>query len=336
MISVIIIGYNNYFYLKNCLESLISQTASIEQIIYVDNNSIDNSVEFIETYYPQVKIIKSYVNLGYAKAANLGIDFSKGNFVLIMNPDMILNPDYIHNSLVSLKKNPKAAGVMGKIYKYDFSLNKKTKIIDTIGLVVLRGRQFLDNGAAIQDIGQFEKPMEIFGITGNCALFRKVALNDSKIYEEYFDEDFFMYKEDVDLCWRLRLLGWTFIYTPNAIAYHNRGTGVLSRVTLKGSITGRKQLDKIQKYYSLKNQQLMLLKNELSATFFRDFLSIASREIAIILWVFLFETIRFEVFFELFKQIPLILNKRKIIMKRKRVSSNEIMPWLRGRGLIRK
>lgn len=334
MITVIIIGYNTCLYLDDCLNSLLHQTAKIEEIIYIDNNSVDTSVKYVEMNFPMVKIIQNSSNFGYAKAANQGIELAKGDYIMILNPDMILEPAYLTNALLALEINAKTAAVGGKIYKYDCFLNDTPKIIDTTGLVALRSRRFLDIGAALNDNKTFERPAEIFGVSGNCPLFRKTALMDAKIGEEYFDEHFFMYKEDVDLCWRLRLFGWSFSYTPYAIGYHKRGTGVKNRMGLKNSVKTRKELNDFQKYYSFKNHQLMLLKNELWDSFIRDFIWIISREISIIFWVFLLEPNRFNLLIELCKQIKPILIKRSIIMKKKRISFKEIMPWFRGKTLI--
>jgi len=250
--TIIIIGYNTRSYLKTCLDSVYCQTTRDIEIIYIDNNSEDNSTEFIVEHYPKVKIVQNNSNTGYAKAANQGIELSQGDYVMILNPDVILEPDYTINSITALIKNPKAAAVCGKNYKYDFDQGKKTNIIDTVGLVAFRSRRFLDNGSGLIDNNQFEKPTEVFGVSGNCAIFRKTALEDAKMGGEYFDHDFYMYKEDVDMCWRLRLFGWTFIYTPDAIAHHKRGTGVKNRLTLKATIEGRVEMDDFQRFDSFK------------------------------------------------------------------------------------
>ena len=328
MITVVIIGYNNYWHLRKCLESVISQIDIRLEIIYIDNNSNDESVEYIDKNYPQVRIVENNKNLGYGKAANLGIDLAKYDYVLILNPDMILEPSYIRRAMAELLRHDKAAGVGGKIYKYDFMSEVRTNIIDTIGLISLKGRQFIDGGAGVVDKGQFEISMEIFGVSGNCVLFRKLALIDARIEDEYFDEMFFMYKEDVDICWRLRLLGWIFVYTPSAIAYHVRGTGVQDRTNILGIISARKKLNRAQKYYSFKNHQLLLVKNELIAASKKGLIYIAIREIAMLFWILIMEPYNLRVILELCKQLPLALGKREVIMKRKRILSDEIGPWL--------
>lgn len=333
MTTVIIIGHNSRLFLPTCLASVVSQEAPVAEIIYIDNHSADHSAEYITSRFPQVKVVTNETNVGFAKAANQGIALARSPFVLLLNPDMILDRTYLSEAMAVLEDVPKTAAVIGKIYKYDFIRNRTTKIIDTMGLVALRNRRFLDLGAAITDRGQFDLSQEIFGVPANCALFRKTALVDAQISGECFDEDFFMYKEDVDLSWRLRLLGWSFLYTPKAVAYHGRGTGVENRLTLRGTIAGRKGLNHLQKYYSLKNHHLMIFKNDLWPNLFKDLVVILLRELSLCFWLLVFEPKMLRAMSEVLAQLPNILSKRAVIMKRKRISHRDMQPWLRGKGL---
>jgi GT2 family glycosyltransferase len=335
MISVIIIGHNSCRYLEQSLPALVAQKRQISEIIYIDNNSDDFSINYIMKKYPPILIVKNEINTGFAKAANQGIELAKGEYILLLNPDVILGETYIENALSALINNSDAAAVNGKTLKYDFNISRKSNIIDTIGIVGLSGRRFLDNGAGIEDQNQFEKPMEIFGVSGHCPLFRKKALNDARIGNEIFDENFFMYKEDVDLCWRLRLFGWKFFYTPDAVAYHKRGTNVVKRQSLLESIKARQKLNKFQKYYSFKNHKLMLIKNEFMETLKKDFIKIIVKEFGTFVWTIIFEPLTLKAYLEFLVQLPSTLEKRSQIMKRVRIKPNEIYPWLNARNLIK-
>ena len=147
---------------------------------------------------------------------------------------------------------------------------------------------------------------------------------------ECFDEDFFMYKEDVDLCWRLRLLGWAFCYTPRAIAYHKRGTGIFARRGVMQSIRGRQTLNPMQQYYSFRNHRLMLVKNEYWATFLPDFFFIAIREAASLAWLLIREPGNAHVVFDVIRVLPRMIRKRRMLMQRRQVSARALLPWLRG------
>ena len=331
-VSGIVIGYQSRELLDTCLGALGRQSLSVDDVIFIDNCSGDGSVRFVREQYPDVRVIEHDSNLGYARAANEGIDASTGEYVLILNPDVILQEGYVAAAIKSLAADPSAAGVTGISYKYNFEGDQATDIIDSAGLIMMRNRRVIDRGAGKRDEGQYAVRTEVFGVSGHCPVFRRAALEDAKIGSEYFDEDFFMYKEDVDLCWRLRLFGWTFWYEPTAVVYHGRGTGVVDRKGILGSVKGRIQLSPFQRYHSYVNQRMMILKNELPATFLRDFAQISVSEIAALMWVLLREPETSKGILKILRNVPVVLRKRKEIMARKRVNANQIRPWIRGKA----
>ncbi|MBI4234712.1 glycosyltransferase family 2 protein, partial [Candidatus Peregrinibacteria bacterium] len=199
-------------------------------------------------------------------------------------------------------------------------------------LAAYKNRRIADDGQGMRDCGQFEKERFIFGISGACPLYRKEALEDVKIMGEYLDDDFFMYKEDVDISWRFLLYGWKSLYYPKAIAYHGRGTGIYKRFTIGEIFKNRKNLSRFQKHYSFKNQLLMERKNELPAGFLIDFFPIMLKKIFRPFYVLLHEPYLFKAYFAYFKQLPQILKKRKIIMKNKRINAREMGKWFRSKS----
>lgn len=309
-ISIIVVHYNTPQYLKSCLKSISAQTYKNIDVTVIDNNSENKGqVEFD---------IENKENLGYARAANQGIRLAlakKADYIAITNPDIIYTPAYFEELIPQIQKNPKIASITGKIYKYDFKNNKKTKIIDTTGLAMLKNRRFIDIGQGEQDKGQFETEKEIFGVSGACPLYRSKALKDTKILNEYFDEDFFMYKEDVDLAWRLQLYGWKSLYYPKAIAYHGRGTGTSLKSTTKQALKNRKTLTKFQKKHSFTNQKLMQTKNETFSSFTKNFFPIMLTKILTPFYITLKEPYLWGAYINYFKKLPKILKKRKIVMK---------------------
>jgi len=144
---------------------------------------------------------------------------------------------------------------------------------------------------------------------------------------EYFDEDFFAYKEDVDLAWRMRLYGWRAVYEPEAVGYHLRGAGEKAVKTPIAIVKGRRKISKFAKFYSFKNKRLMQIKNELPGLFFRHFCSIIINEIAAWGYVLFFETYTLKAIKSLIKEIPIARRKRKITMARKRVGAREMKKW---------
>src|SRR5204863_6092868 len=155
-----------------------------------------------------------------------------------LNPDTVLDPAFISELVLALDTRPDAASASGKLLRMD------GKTLDSTGIVMLREQRHLDRGADQPDTGQFEKFEEIFGPSGAAAMYRRKALDDAAIDGQYFDEDFFAYREDADLAWRCRLLGWTSIYVPTAVAQHRR------RVTPER----RGKLPEEINYHSVKNR----------------------------------------------------------------------------------
>ncbi|MFH1720649.1 MAG: glycosyltransferase family 2 protein [Patescibacteria group bacterium] len=324
MISIIIIHYKTKRLLKPCIEALLKQTYADKELIFIDNDSQDGSPEYMRENWPEVKVVANTFNTGYAGAGNQGIELSKGEYVFITNPDIILEPKYFEKAIARMEKDPGIAALTGKVVQYDFESGKATGLIDTTGLKITCGRRVVDRGQGEKDIGQYEKEEEVFGISGACPLYRREALEDAKICGEYLDNDFFMYKEDVDLSWRFQLFGWKCLYYPEITAYHGRGTGVFDRSDIRGVLKHRGELSKFQKYYSYKNQRLMQFKNETIGSFVRHFPWIIGKEIAHFGYMVFREPYLFKSMWAGMKQIPRILKKRKEIMKKRKDS---ILKW---------
>lgn len=333
-ISVVIIHYNTKHYLKTCLDSLFSQTYPNIKIFFIDNNSPDASWKEVmsENYptekYKNLEVIANDDNSGYSGAANQGVYLAKdADYILITNPDIIFEPDYFAKVLERMEKDKTVAAITGKIKKYDFEAKKQTNFIDTVGLFSFKNRRVIDDGQGLEDDGRFDKEKEVFGISGACPLYRKSALEDTKIGDEYLDNDFFMYKEDVDLSWRFQLFGWKCLYYPEAVAWHGRGTGVLKRFTHMEVAKNRSKLSDFQKFYGFRNQRLMQMKNEMWGTALRHPFAILAKEILILGYLILREPKLFKGYKDIFKKIPAMLKKRKYIMKHKKVTWQQMERW---------
>ncbi len=333
-ISIVIIHYNTPEYLETCIESILGQSYPNIEVIFIDNNSPDKTgLNFVKKKYEHLdnfKLIYNMKNLGYAKAANQGIKIGNdAKYIVITNPDIIYSKDYFTNCVERIKKDAKTASITGKVYKYDFDRKKKTDIIDTVGLFAYKNRRFIDDGQGLIDEGQFNEEADVFGVSGACPLYRKEALEDVKINNEYFDEDFFMYKEDVDLAWRLKIYGWKSLYYPKAIAYHGRGTGVHRRFFNKEILQVRERLSKFQKHYSFRNQYLMQAKNEFFSNFILDFFWIMSRKTLMFIYITFKEPYLWKSYFQYLKLLPKILKKRRVIMRNKKISAGKMRKYFK-------
>ena len=223
MVSTIIVNYNRKDLLRQCLDSLRDQSFKDTEIIVVDNASRDNSVDMINAFYPDVKLVRNVDNLLFCKAQNQGIDISNGDFILCLNSDVMLEKEYLKQALNSINSDVSIGMVSGKLLRMD----KKT--IDSTGLFLGRNRKAVERGYSETDKGEYDAPEYVFGVSGACAFLRKTMLREIKDKYGYFDERFGMYYEDLDLCWRANKRGWRAYYNPNAVAYHVRGgTAALS------------------------------------------------------------------------------------------------------------
>ena len=321
LVSINLLTYNAEKYIEDCLNSVFSQSYPYLEILIIDNNSTDNTVDYLKglTSKPELKIIFNQKNVGFAAGHNQGIKESQGEFILCLNQDVVLDKDFVKKAVEIFKKNNKLAAVQGKL------LRQRT--IDTTGLIILKNRRIINRGQGQIDQGQFGKIEEIFGADGAAPVYRRKALEDIKVNGEYFDQDFFCYKEDVDLAWRMRLYGWKAIYQPAAVAWHWRGSGDSATRTPWGIVKERRKISQFSKYLSFKNQRLMQIKNELTWLFFKHLPWIIAKEIAAWLYILLFERYTWSIVKSLFKQISRAWQKRKIIMNKKRIGNREMGRW---------
>ncbi|HEY5536760.1 MAG TPA: glycosyltransferase family 2 protein [Ignavibacteria bacterium] len=217
MISVVIPNYNGIEHLKDCFDSLRNQSYKDFQIILVDNNSSDNSIEFTKTNYPEIIILQQKENTGFAKAVNCGIKLSLKNnkikHILLLNNDIECDINFAKKMLAGFISDDVGSVTCKMLNFY------KRNIIDAAGDFIKRVGSPYARGHSEIDEGQYDKPEYVFGACAGAAIYRK------EIFEKigFFDEDFFAYYEDVDFSLRLQLTGFKCYYNPEAICYHKRG-----------------------------------------------------------------------------------------------------------------
>ncbi len=344
-VSINLLLYKPGIYLKPCLESVLRQSYQDFELLIIDNNSGDGTVDDVKktmtqaqnsgTALPTWRLIENKENLGFAAGHNLGIRESRGKLVFLLNQDIILDVDFLKNIVDAFNQNEKIGAIQGKLLRLSVADEQliKTDIIDNAGLVILKNRRIIARGQGQTNGGVFDKSEEIFGVDGAAPIYRRVALEDLKICLggecEYLDEDFFMYKEDVDLAWRLRLVGWQAYYAPTAIAWHARTAGDSAARNYFAIIRERLKIDKFAKYVAFKNQRLMQIKNEQPELLLKHFFWFLPKEVGSWVYVILFERYTWKAISDLFKQAPRAWQKRKIIMVRKRVSNKEMAGWFK-------
>ncbi len=219
MINIIIPNYNGLEHLKTCFESINLQSYREYKIILVDNNSTDESVKFTKETFPDSTVINLDKNYGFAKAVNEGIHLSlaasKCHYILLLNNDIELTPDFMETAVKTFQKTPEAAIVAVKMLNYF----RRDEIDDCGDFIKGKGGSPMARGHGEKDTGQYDKEEFIFGACAGAAFYRKEIFNSTGL----FDEDFFAYYEDIDFSFRAQLSGYKCFYQPKAVCYHKRG-----------------------------------------------------------------------------------------------------------------
>jgi GT2 family glycosyltransferase len=313
-VSVILVIYNANKYIKPVFDAILAQTYKNIEITAIINGNDDGSKEEIERNYPQVKIFAPGTNLGFAVANNFGIMNSEGEFIQLVNQDLILEPTYIEKIILAFE-DKRVGAATGKLLRYDFENNHKTNIIDSLGVNITSSGRARDIGQLQVDRGQFEQQMDVFGVSGAGPMYRRAALDEIKYCEnyrcEYFDEDFFMYWEDVDLSWRLHHCGYRNVYMPQAVAYHGRTAGQAAGGYLHvfKFVKHHSKLSKQVLRWNYKNHIFMYLKNTKWPS-----LWFIMREIAMLGYILVFEPSTLKVIPEMFRLWPKMKRKRSFIL----------------------
>jgi len=231
LVSVIIVNYNGKTYLEKCLESLMKINYNNYEIILVDNNSTDTSIEFVKNTYPSITIIKLNDNYGFAEPNNIGAKNAKGDYLLFLNNDTEVDPDFIDELVNVLKKDPKIAICQSLLLKPNGAVDSSGDFIDTLG-------------RAYSSKNKVNEVKKILSARGASMMVRKDSFWDLG----GFDKKFFASFEDVDLGWRAWIWGYKIVLVPNSIVYH------------KGGQTVKKQLSDVR-FHGVKNSLVIRLTN---------------------------------------------------------------------------
>ncbi|MBU1131157.1 glycosyltransferase family 2 protein [Patescibacteria group bacterium] len=321
-LAVNLVTHNAEKYLPFCLNSLSEQSRQDFSLLIIDNGSNDETVRYLKENYPQIKLVVHPQNIGFARAHNQGIAWSNSQYLMLLNQDVILDKNYFAKAIDYLDSHPDVAALTGKILVWDFENNQRTSTIDSLGLKVYKNHQVADAHQGEKDAGQFAEVKEIFGPSGAMPIYRRSLLEKVKIdfqaamrHQEYFDEDFFSYKEDVDLAFRMRLADLKSVYFPGCAAYHDRSVKGPINYSSRAIKKSRQDRDRAVKMYSYKNHLLLLLKNEFFVNLLRYFFPIFWYEFKKIAFILLFEPSTFRGLSLFFKQKSKILKKRRYIKK---------------------
>lgn len=333
LVSIIILSYNSRRYIERCLNTVLMQDYSNYEILIIINESNDGSAEIIKSKYrrfKRIQILEPGENLWFSRGMNYGINRSHGEYILALNQDTIMEQGFLGRLVAAMRADSSLGSVTGKLLHYIFEIDSKTKILDSTGMEIFRTRRVIDRGQWEVDSGQYDEDTDVFGASGAAAMYRRSALEEAKVPKtdgamEYFDEDFVAYKEDVDLGWRLQLLGYRCRYLPDAVLYHGRTVGRSWPSQVIRFILNRFRQPRLVRKLSYKNHYLMMVKNEIPAMFWQQFVYILAREILLFIYTLLFEQFQVFAIADFFRQLPEARRKRQYIMSKLRVKPEELL-----------
>lgn len=318
LVSVTIVTYNSGRFIKRCLESVLEQDYPNLEVVIVDNASTDGTVDILEQFANRCRIYYNEENLGFAAAQNQAIAIARGDWVLTLNPDVLLQTDFVDCLVEAGSSDSKVGTVCGKLLtiRATFDLPER-QLIDSTGIYFTPTLRHLDRGSQEVDMGHYTNFEYVFGATAAAALYRRQMIRDISVFGEFFDSDFFVYREDADVAWRAQLMGWKCLYTPLARGYH-------VRAVLPGN---RRALPKAINMHSVKNRFLLRLKNMTAGLYRKHWFSITVRDLVVVCACLLHEHSSLKAFFYVMRNYRQVLAKREEIMKRRRVTDEYIASW---------
>lgn len=220
-VAVVILNWNGRKYLEKFLPSVVKYLPDFAEIFVADNNSADDSVEFLKKNYPQVKLVINEENGGYAKGYNDALRKIDAEYYVLLNSDIEVTNNWIEPIIDLMDSNQNIAACQPKIRafhekdKFEYA-GAAGGFIDKYGYPFCRGRVFME---LEEDKGQYDDTIEVFWASGACMFVRV------KHYWEIdgLDDDFFAHMEEIDFCWRAKNNGFQIFYEPKSLVYHVGG-----------------------------------------------------------------------------------------------------------------
>ena len=307
LVSVVIVTWNGRHLLAECLDTLRAQTRPPNEILIVDNGSSDGSQQWVRSHYPEVTLIELAHNTGFSIANNIGIRRATGDYIALLNNDIRLEPEWLASMIAALDTEASLGSCACKMLLYH-----ERDTIDSAGINLLKNGGGSNRGFRQADNELFQHRAMVFGACAGAALYRAEMLRHIGL----FDEDLFIYYEDVDLAFRAQLAGYNCLYVPEAVAYHHHAA-TSSRLGTR-------------LYYTSRNNLLVVAKNMPLALLLRYLPSILWRQLTFFLSMILQGQIGMCVraCVDMLRMLPLMLRKRQTARYNKSRSSSDIIALL--------
>jgi len=324
-VSILMVTWNSSRVLPASLAALDHLDPLPVELVVVDNASNDDSVAIVEELGARLRfpltVIREERNTGFAAGMNRAIEAATGAFVLFLNPDVRVSPPMVGRlHEVFAEAGPDVYAVGPKLLRAMGPDLEPTSVIDSTGIRMTRDGRHVDRGAGETDAGQFDGPEEVFGLTGAAALFRTAALQAGRVDGQVLDEDFFAFREDADLAWRMRGFGYRALYEPTAVGFH------LRRVTPER----RRALPPEINRHSVKNRFLLRIHHA-DRGWLRAFgLRSLGRDLVVVGACLTIERSSLPALVWVWRNRTRHLARRRQILARRRVPHQALRPWFTG------
>ena len=319
-VCVTIVTHNSQPYIETCLRSVFRQNHPVEVLI-VDNASTDGTREILARYEGRVRVITNTANIGFAAAQNQAIAHTQSDWVLVLNPDAVLRPGFVRLLVEASELDEKIGSVCGRLLACGPDLKPlREPLIDSAGIYFTPSMRHFDRGWHQPDDGRFRRMEYVFGASAAAALYRREMIVDVADGDDFFDPDFFIYREDADVAWRAQLLGWKCLYVPAAVGYHKRSVGPGRRSSVPSLL----------KMHSVKNRFLMRIKNATGGLYRRYWLPATARDLTVVSACLLWEVSSLSALWRLAGCFSRAVQRRRSIMSRRRVADEALLPWFRA------
>ncbi|MBN1593335.1 MAG: glycosyltransferase family 2 protein [Candidatus Coatesbacteria bacterium] len=243
LVSAAVVNFNGMSHLDTCLKSLVAQTYPNLEILVSDDSSTDESVEFIRSKFPSVKVVQNPRNMGFVATANRAMQSGSADWVLLLNNDVECEPDFVERLMASAMANPDVGMFAPKM-----RLFYARTVLNGVGNEMCKSCYGVDRGQGEKDEGQYDEPCEVFGACGGAMLAKKEVLEQVR----YMDKAIYFLFDDIDLSWRARILGTRILSVPDAVIYHKFG-GFYGKVsTFKYFLSSKNRMRSFLKNYELK------------------------------------------------------------------------------------
>ncbi len=333
-ITIGLVTWNGERYMRECLSSLVKQSFKDFVLVVLDNGSHDATTSIVREYYhhfgSRLTLLEYSENMGFAKAHNSIMRAAQTPYCMVLNQDTVLDEHYLKHCMTVFERDAQVGVISGKILMWKFEEQDQharyTTVIDSCGLEVFKNGKVSERGVG-KESSECVGIQEVFGVSGTMPIYRKEALESIAHEGVYFDENFFSYKEDVDLAFRLRWAGWKAIVTGFALGYHDRSARATEGMSLKESFQYRKSKKTLINYHSYKNHLMVLFKNMSGGLWVRYGVRIIFYELQKLLYLLIYERDTMRAFGEVWQLRTMRQRQRNFIMQHRRITSSEMVRW---------